>query len=279
MSKKHTLTRWSGLLAASAILFAACSTPAGTAAPSAASAAPPGSAAPSAGSAEPGASAAAGPSAELIAAAKAEGGLTTIALPRDWCNYGEVIDSFTAKYGIPINGLTPGGSSATRSRPSRPTRTIPGRRRPTSSMSASPRAGGRTTDLLEPYKVSTWDTIPDSAKAADGNWFGDYYGVIVVQTNPPSQANAQGLGRPLKPEYKGQVALTATRRRQTRRSRPCGPQHWRTGVHSTMSSRASTSSSRSIDAGNFVPVDAGAAAPSVRVRPRSHRWSYNGLST
>ena len=67
--------------------------------------------APSAASAAPGASAAAGPSEELIAAAKAEGGLTTIALPRDWCNYGEVIDSFTAKYGIPINGLTPGGSS------------------------------------------------------------------------------------------------------------------------------------------------------------------------
>ena len=30
----------------------------------------------------------------LIAAAKEEGTLTTIALPHDWCNYGEVIDSF-----------------------------------------------------------------------------------------------------------------------------------------------------------------------------------------
>ncbi len=35
--------------------------------------------------------AAAEPSAELIAAAKKEGTLTTIALPHDWCGYGEVI--------------------------------------------------------------------------------------------------------------------------------------------------------------------------------------------
>src|SRR5262245_49470405 len=29
----------------------------------------------------------------LVDAAKAEGTLTTIALPHDWCNYGEVIDA------------------------------------------------------------------------------------------------------------------------------------------------------------------------------------------
>ena len=34
---------------------------------------------------------AAGLNPELIAAARAEGMLTTIALPHDWCNYGEII--------------------------------------------------------------------------------------------------------------------------------------------------------------------------------------------
>ncbi|MFC3267326.1 ABC transporter substrate-binding protein, partial [Camelimonas abortus] len=38
------------------------------------------------------------PSEELIAAAKAEGELTTIALPHDWCGYGEIIQSFKDKY-------------------------------------------------------------------------------------------------------------------------------------------------------------------------------------
>ena len=34
---------------------------------------------------------------ELVAAAKAEGELTTIALPHDWCNYGEVIEGFKSQ--------------------------------------------------------------------------------------------------------------------------------------------------------------------------------------
>ena len=34
----------------------------------------------------------------LIAAAKAEGKLNVIALPRDWANYGEIIDLFTSTY-------------------------------------------------------------------------------------------------------------------------------------------------------------------------------------
>jgi len=34
----------------------------------------------------------------LVAAAKAEGELNVITLPRDWCNYG--VDTFSQKYGI-----------------------------------------------------------------------------------------------------------------------------------------------------------------------------------
>jgi putative spermidine/putrescine transport system substrate-binding protein len=48
---------------------------------------------------------------ELIAAAQAEGELTTIALPRDWCNYGEMIDAFSAQYGIKVNELDPNAGS------------------------------------------------------------------------------------------------------------------------------------------------------------------------
>ena len=55
--------------------------------------------------------AAAEPSAELIAAAKAEGTLTTIALPHDWCGYGGVIEGFKAKYGLTVNELNPDAGS------------------------------------------------------------------------------------------------------------------------------------------------------------------------
>ena len=89
MSTTRSLTRVAGLVATAALVFAACSGSGSSAAPSAAASAATGGAT--------------GASDELIAAAKAEGGLTTIALPRSWCNYGELLDGFTAKYGIPIN--------------------------------------------------------------------------------------------------------------------------------------------------------------------------------
>src|SRR5262249_23177754 len=63
-------------------------------------------------------------------------------------------------------------------------------------------------NLFQPYKVATWDTIPESAKDADGNWYGDYFGVLsflinkdVVKTIPQDWPDL------LKPDYKGQVAL------------------------------------------------------------------------
>ena len=49
---------------------------------------------------------------KLIADAKAEGMLTTIALPHDWCGYGELIASFKSKYGIRVNELNPDAGSA-----------------------------------------------------------------------------------------------------------------------------------------------------------------------
>ncbi len=49
----------------------------------------------------------------LYEAAKAEGQLTTIALPHTWCGYGKVIESFKAKYpGITVNALKTDAGSA-----------------------------------------------------------------------------------------------------------------------------------------------------------------------
>jgi putative spermidine/putrescine transport system substrate-binding protein len=48
---------------------------------------------------------------ELIDAAKAEGTLTTIALPHSWCNYGEMISSFKTNTGLEVNELNPDAGS------------------------------------------------------------------------------------------------------------------------------------------------------------------------
>ena len=50
--------------------------------------------------------------AQIVAAAKKEGKLNVIALPPDWANYGEIISTFSKKYGIPITSDNPDGSSA-----------------------------------------------------------------------------------------------------------------------------------------------------------------------
>ncbi len=50
--------------------------------------------------------------AALVKAAKKEGHLNTIALPPDWANYGELMSTFSKKYGIKITNDNPNGSSA-----------------------------------------------------------------------------------------------------------------------------------------------------------------------
>ncbi|MFD2348957.1 hypothetical protein ACFSTC_05425 [Nonomuraea ferruginea] len=45
----------------------------------------------------------------LVQAAQKEGTLTVVGLPRDWANYGEIIDAFAEEYGIEVKQLEPGG--------------------------------------------------------------------------------------------------------------------------------------------------------------------------
>ena len=113
LSSHRSLTRLGGLAAIAALPSRPVHRRGPRRAPSAAAsvAAPPSAAASaaasSAASGAPSAAASAADMTALIAAAKAEGALTTIALPRDWCNYGAAIDGFTEKYGITINGPQP----------------------------------------------------------------------------------------------------------------------------------------------------------------------------
>ena len=105
-------------------LVAACGGAAPAAAPTAAPAAPAATAAPAAGGAAMSMD-------QLVAAAKGEGTLTTIALPHDWLNYGEMIDGFKKKYSLEVNELDPNAGSGDRFRRSKPTKTTRVHRRPT----------------------------------------------------------------------------------------------------------------------------------------------------
>jgi len=157
------------------------------------------------------------PMAELIAAAQAEGMLTTIALPHDWCNYGEAIEVFKSKYNIEVNELAPLGSSGDEIEAVKANKGSKGPQAPDVldiGFAFGPQA--QAEGLLMPYKVSTWDSIPTETKDPDGYWYGDYYGVIAFIDNVDVQPNVpQDWSDLLKPEYKGQVALTGDPRTGT----------------------------------------------------------------
>jgi hypothetical protein len=67
---------------------------------------------------------------KLIELARAEGNLSTIALPDDWANYGEMKKRFLEKYPfIKHEDLNPDASSAQRSKQSKPMLAARDRRR------------------------------------------------------------------------------------------------------------------------------------------------------
>jgi len=146
---------------------------------------------------------------QLIEAAKAEGTLSTIALPHNWCNYGEVIEGFKAKYGLQVNELDPNAGSGDEIEAIKANKDSKGPQAPdVIDVGLSFGPSSKAEGLTQPYKVSTWDTIPADAKDADGYWYGDYYGVLALEVNTDVVQNVpQDWADLLKPEYKGQVAL------------------------------------------------------------------------
>ena len=145
---------------------------------------------------------------DLIAAAKKEGTLTTIALPHDWCGYGAVIDGFKAKYGLEVNELNPDAGSGDEIEAIKANKDNKGPQAP-DVVDVGFSFGEGNKDLYQPYKVATWDTIPDTAKSADGLWYGDYYGVMSFLVNTDVQTKVpQDWGDLADPAYKGQVALS-----------------------------------------------------------------------
>jgi len=149
----------------------------------------------------------------LVAAAQAEGNLTVITLPRNWCDYGDMMDNFTAKYGIKIQDVNPDGGSADEVQAIIDNKDNKGPQAPDVldiGPAYGPQAAGQDPagpNLLAPYKVSTWDSIQGS-KDPTGLYYVDYYGVLAFEVNTDVVKDVpQTWSDLLKPEYKGQIGL------------------------------------------------------------------------
>ena len=144
----------------------------------------------------------------LIAAAKAEGELNVITLPRDWCNYGEMMDTFAAKYGIKINSLNPDGGSADEVQAIKDNMNNKGPQAP-DVLDIGPAYGplSKSQNLLAPFKVTTFSTIKGT-NDPDGFFYVDYSGVMVLEVNSDVVKSLPKTYKDLlDPKYKGQVAL------------------------------------------------------------------------
>lgn len=144
----------------------------------------------------------------LIAAAQQEGTVTTIALPHDWCNYGEVIDTFKSKYGLEVNELDPNAGSNDELEAIRANKDNPGPQAP-DVVDVGVAFGPTAVDegLITPYKVEGFDSIV-GPKDENGYWYADYGGVLVFQVNKDLvDPIPQDWSDLLKPDYNGMVAL------------------------------------------------------------------------
>jgi putative spermidine/putrescine transport system substrate-binding protein len=219
---------------------------------------------------------------ELVAAAKGEGQLTVIALPHDWCGYGAVIDGFKAKYGLTINELNPDAGSGDEVEAIKANKGNMGPQAPDVidvGLSFGPSA--KKDGLIQPYKVSTWDSIPDSAKDADGFWYGDYYGVLALEINSDIVKKAPADWPDLlAADYANSVALAGDPRASNQAIQ---------GVFAAGLSAAGGDVAKAGEAGlkffaelnkkgNFVPVIGKAAPLAQGATPIIIRWDYNALA-
>jgi len=226
--------------------------------------------------------AAAEPSADLIAAAKKEGTLTTIALPHSWCGYGDVIAGFKAKYGLEINELNPDAGSGDEIEAIKANKGNTGPQAPDVidvGLSFGPSA--KKDGLIQPYKVSTWDSIPDSAKDAEGYWYGDYYGVLSFVVNTDIVKNVPKDWADLKkPEYANTVSLAGDPRASNQAVQAVYAAGLATGEKdATKAGEAGLAYFAELNkAGALVPVIGKSASLAQGSTPIVVAWDYNGLS-
>jgi len=219
----------------------------------------------------------------IVDAAKKEGQLTVIALPHDWCGYGAVIDAFKKKYpDITVNELNPDAGSGDEIQAIKANQGNTGPQAPdVIDVGLSFGPSSKQDKLIQPYKVSTWDSIPASAKDKDGYWYGDYYGVMAFLVNddlvkdpPKTWADLQ------KSDYANQIALSG----DPRVSNQAIQSVYAAGLASKGKAGADAGT-KGLDffaklnkAGNFVPVIGKAATVAQGTSPIVTNWDYNALA-
>jgi putative spermidine/putrescine transport system substrate-binding protein len=273
-----------GGLALASILFAACSSSGATASPSAAApstaASAPASAGGSAAASAPASpvaakdattAAAAGGVDAIKAAGKAEGQVTLIATPKNWANYGQMMDDFTAKYGIKVQSDQQDGDSAAEIKAATD---LAGTGRQPDIFDLGTAVALANTDKFAPYQVAGWADIPDANKEPTGLWWSNYTGFESIAYDA-SLGDITKVADLADPKYKGKVTLNGD---------PLKAGSGFNGV--LLAALANGGSADNIapgveffkkltESGNLIPVDPAPATIALGTTPIVVDWTYN----
>jgi putative spermidine/putrescine transport system substrate-binding protein len=215
---------------------------------------------------------------ELVKEAKKEGRLNVIALPPDWANYGQIIATFSKKYGIPITSADPDASSA---QENQAVRSLKGDPRAPDVLDVSPTfaIAGANEGLYAKYFTTNFKKVPRAMKDGRGFWVGDYWGVVSFGVNTAVVSNVPRSWKDLlKSEYRNKVALNGS---------PLSSGSAVAGVYSASLANGGSLSNivPGIDffqqlkaAGNFIPVQATPQTIASGQTPITIDWDYLNLA-
>ena len=215
---------------------------------------------------------------QLIDAATRDGSLTTISLSHDRCDYGEVIRRFTDRYGIAVNELNPIGDAGDQIDAIIATKDNPGPQTP-DVIDVSMAMALDNRELLEPYRVSTWESIPTTLKDPDGAWYGAYFGTLAFETNtnlivdPP--VDWPDL---LDPALKGKVGLAGDPRDSNLAMETVYAAALGNGGSASDVRPGLEFFKRLVDLGNLSPTIARTNTIDQGITPVAIRWTYTALA-
>jgi putative spermidine/putrescine transport system substrate-binding protein len=218
----------------------------------------------------------------LEAAAKSEGQLTTIALPHDWANYGEIIETYKSKYGLTVNELNPDAGSSDELAAIEANKDNKGPQAPdVIDVGVGHTVTAMDQGLVAKYKTAVWDSIADDVKDPDGYWWAEYYGVltfeIVKDQIDPIPEDWDDL---LNPAYKGKVAMAGDVLKSNESVMTVFAAGLsRSGGDIDAAPEAGLQFWKEVnDAGNFIPVIADQGKIAAGETPLTIEWDYLALA-
>lgn len=122
---------------------------------------------------------------EIIEGARKEGAIQSVGMPGNWANWGSSWKTIQEKYGLEHSDLDLSSAEELATFEVE-------KDSPTKDMGDVGYSFGLVAiekDLVQPYKASVWESIPDWAKDPEGRWVVSYTGTIALATNTEIVAN------------------------------------------------------------------------------------------